>query len=124
MSYGRNSGGGLKGLMMLAMLFVFGGAAYLAARDFEGELCGEFRNNSNVIRRVGEVRECGVAIQRSLAARQLVVHVRGGAGQASIAIERRDRTILRAYLTTPDRPEPELVYGADPMVPTSRIMTR
>lgn len=116
--------GGLKGIMMLAMVFVFGGAAYVAARDFEGDLCDQFTGNTNIIRRVGEVRKCGVAPGPSLDAKQIVLRVRGGMGEALVAVERKDGRLVRAYLTSRDHPEPELVLGADPMVPTSYVGTK
>ena len=124
MSYGHDSGSGLKGLMMLAMLFVFGGAAYLAARDFENELGGQFFTNTNVIRRIGDVKECGIAIRPSIDKKQSGLRVGGGAGTAQVSIGREESRIKRAYLTTRERPEPGPVLGADPMVPSSYIMTR
>ncbi len=118
------SGGGLKGVMVLAMVFVFGGAAYVAARDFEGDLCDPFMTNTNVIRRVGEVRKCGAAPGPSFDAKQIVLRVRGGMGEGLVFVERKDGRLVRAYLTTRDHPTPELVLGADPMVPTSYVGTK
>ncbi|MCC7070317.1 MAG: hypothetical protein IT383_03280 [Deltaproteobacteria bacterium] len=116
-------GGGLKGVMILAMLFVFGGAAYVSARDFLGDLCDRFNGNTNVIRRVGEVRSCTIAPGPSVDARQVVLRVRGGLGEGLVSVERKDGRVLRAYLTTRDHAEPELIFGADPLVPTSFIGT-
>lgn len=122
MALGRD-GGGLKGIMILAMLFVFGGAAYVAAGDFQDDLCSLFASNTNVIRRVGEVHGCAIAPGPSLDARQVVLRLRGGMGQGLVSLERKDGRIVRAYLTTRDHPQPELVYGADPLVPTSFVGT-
>jgi hypothetical protein len=119
-----SGGGGLKGLMMLAMVFVFGGAAYVAARDFESDICEPFLHNSNVERRVGDVTTCGVDLRTTLGEREIVLAVKGGAGNATIRVQRKARRVMRAYLTTPGSAEPELVLGADPMVSTSRVLTR
>lgn len=124
MSYGHSAGGGLKGLMILAMVFVFGAAAYLSARDFEADLCSPFHDNINVERRLGQVRSCAIAIAPSLKAKQIVLQIRGGAGVGLVTVERSERVVTRAYLTCDEHPEPELVLGADPMVPSSRIRTR
>jgi hypothetical protein len=109
--------------MMLAMVFVFGAAAYLSARDYEADMCKPFYGNGNVTRRVGEVRRCGVDLTQTLRTRQIVLQVRGGAGVARIVVEQQDRIVRRGWLTTPERPEPELVLGADPMFPTSFVQT-
>lgn len=124
MSYGRSGGGGLKGVMILAMLFVFGGAAYVSGRDFETDVCRPFFQNINVERRLGDVGQCGVALEASARAQKLVLRVKGGAGSGLVTLERTDGITRRAWLTTRDRPEPEMVLGADPMVPTSFIQTR
>lgn len=123
MSSGRD-GGGLKGLMMLAMVFVFGGAAYLAARDYETDQCEPFYDNINVERRVGEVRKCGVALGPSLSARQVLLQVKGGAGTGIISMHWEGRLLRRAWIQTPEQDEPELILGADPLVPTSYIKTK
>lgn len=124
MSYGRSGGGGLKGVMILAMLFVFGGAVYVSARDFEDDICRPFFQNINVERRLGDVGQCGLALEPSARARKLVLRVKGGAGSGLVTLERKDGITRRAFLTTREIPEPEMVLGADPMVPTSFIQTR
>ncbi len=120
---GARDGSGLKGIMILAMVFVFGGAGYVALADLRSDLCDRFLVNSNVIRRVGEVRSCSIAPRQSLEAKQVVLRLRGGMGEGHVLVERRDGRLLRAYMTTRDHPEPELVYGADPLVPTSFVGT-
>ena len=111
-------------MMILAMVFVFGAAAYLSARDYEADLCNPFLVNINVIRRVGDVHRCAIAIGPSAEARRIVLRVRGGADVALIEVEQEGRIVRRAWLTTRERPTREMVLGADPMVPTSFIQTR